>query len=193
MNLDVISWLGVWYVKSDLYEQSIQFFDRACQIQPTEVKWRLMLTACYRRMGSYQKALQMYIKMHHEFPENVECLRYVIAICSELSLPSDEYQKKKTKMERIQAVRNTGAISRMGENNHPETKQSPNSNSNSEQNFSNSHDFKEHPKETSFTPPSQNIHSNSKPERKSGKNKQHENLEASDEWGDADVGDLLAD
>ncbi|KAF1327900.1 Intraflagellar transport protein 88, partial [Globisporangium splendens] len=49
INLDVISWLGVWYVKSELYEKAIQFFERASQIQSTEVKWRLMVTSCYRR------------------------------------------------------------------------------------------------------------------------------------------------
>lgn len=34
----MISWLGVWYVKSELYEKAIHFFVRASQIQPTEVR-----------------------------------------------------------------------------------------------------------------------------------------------------------
>ena len=37
VNLDVISWLGVWYVKSELYEKAIEFFERASEIQPNEV------------------------------------------------------------------------------------------------------------------------------------------------------------
>lgn len=37
VNLDVISWLGVWYVKSELYEKAIHYFETAAQIQPTEV------------------------------------------------------------------------------------------------------------------------------------------------------------
>ena len=28
VNLEVISWLGVWYVKSELYEKAIEFFER---------------------------------------------------------------------------------------------------------------------------------------------------------------------
>ena len=54
VNLDVISWLGVWYVKAELYERAIEFFERASDIQPDEVKWKLMVTSCYRRMGNFQ-------------------------------------------------------------------------------------------------------------------------------------------
>ncbi|EGB07919.1 hypothetical protein AURANDRAFT_10223, partial [Aureococcus anophagefferens] len=84
VSLDVISWLGVWYVKSEMYEKAIHFFERASQIQPKEVKWRLMVTSCYRRMGNYQRALELYEKVHAEHPENVECLRYLVAICKDL-------------------------------------------------------------------------------------------------------------
>lgn len=38
VNLDVISWLGVWYVKSELYEKAVHYFEAAAQIQPTEVR-----------------------------------------------------------------------------------------------------------------------------------------------------------
>ncbi|KAH8058204.1 hypothetical protein JL722_6055 [Aureococcus anophagefferens] len=87
VSLDVISWLGVWYVKSEMYEKAIHFFERASQIQPKEVKWRLMVTSCYRRMGNYQRALELYEKVHAEHPENVECLRYLVAICKDLGHP----------------------------------------------------------------------------------------------------------
>jgi intraflagellar transport protein 88 len=66
VNLDVISWLGVWFVKHEMYEKSIHYFERASQIQPNEVKWRLMVTSCYRRMGNYSKALQLYEQIHEE-------------------------------------------------------------------------------------------------------------------------------
>jgi intraflagellar transport protein 88 len=77
VNLEVISWLGVWYVKNELYEKAIKFFERATEIQPREVKWKLMVTSCYRRMGSYQKALELYQQIHKDYPENLECLRYL--------------------------------------------------------------------------------------------------------------------
>lgn len=73
VSLDVISWLGVYFVKSEYYEQAIHYFERASQIQPGEVKWRLMVTSCYRRMGHYQQALELYEKIHADHPENLEC------------------------------------------------------------------------------------------------------------------------
>uniref|UniRef100_H3GSZ4 EGF-like domain-containing protein n=1 Tax=Phytophthora ramorum TaxID=164328 RepID=H3GSZ4_PHYRM len=104
INLDVISWLGVWYVKSELYEKAIQFFERASQIQPNEVKWRLMVTSCYRRMGAYQKAMVLYEQIHQDYPENLECLRYLVAICKDLGQRCDGFQAKLAKLERDSAV-----------------------------------------------------------------------------------------
>ena len=40
VNLNVISWLGVWYVKREMYEQAIEYFERAAVVQPSEAKWR---------------------------------------------------------------------------------------------------------------------------------------------------------
>lgn len=104
INLDVISWLGVWYVKSELYEKAIQFFERASQIQPNEVKWRLMVTSCYRRMGAYQKAMVLYEQIHQDYPENLECLRYLVAICKDLGQRCDGFQAKLAKLERDNAM-----------------------------------------------------------------------------------------
>lgn len=43
-------------------------------LAPTlKVKWRLMVTSCYRRMGNYQKALELYEKIHSDYPDNLEC------------------------------------------------------------------------------------------------------------------------
>ena len=38
-----------------------------------QVKWRLMVTSCYRRMGSFQKAMELYEAIHMKYPENLEC------------------------------------------------------------------------------------------------------------------------
>ena len=109
VNLDVISWLGVWFVKHEMYEKSIQYFERASQIQPNEVKWRLMVTSCYRRMGNYTKALQLYEQIHEEYPDNIECLRYLVAICKDLGRPYEEHQKKLVKLDRMIASKNQNA------------------------------------------------------------------------------------
>ena len=103
VNLDVISWLGVWFVKSELYEKAIEFFERASEIQPDEVKWKLMVTSCYRRMGSLQKAMDLYETIHKKYPDNLECLRYLVAICKDLGRGFEQYQAKLVRLERSQA------------------------------------------------------------------------------------------
>jgi hypothetical protein len=42
-----------------------------------------MVTSCYRRMGAYQKAMVLYEQIHQDYPENLECLRYLVAICKD--------------------------------------------------------------------------------------------------------------
>ena len=39
VNLNVISWLGVWYVKREMYEQAIEYFDRAAQVRTVGGGW----------------------------------------------------------------------------------------------------------------------------------------------------------
>jgi len=41
-----------------LYEKALLYFERASQIQPGEVKWKLMVASCYRRMSKYNMALK---------------------------------------------------------------------------------------------------------------------------------------
>ena len=86
-----------------MYEKAIEYFERAAEIQPKEVKWRLMVTSCYRRLGSYQKALELYENIHKEYPQNLECLRYLVAICKELGMPFDEHEMQLRKLERAAA------------------------------------------------------------------------------------------
>jgi intraflagellar transport protein 88 len=58
VNLDVISWLGAFHVRSEVYERAIPYFELAAAIQPQEVKWALMTASCYRRIGAYGPALK---------------------------------------------------------------------------------------------------------------------------------------
>eukprot|EP00742_Colponemidia_sp_Colp-10_P004661 GILJ01004972.1.p1 GENE.GILJ01004972.1~~GILJ01004972.1.p1 ORF type:complete len:820 (-),score=178.34 GILJ01004972.1:195-2654(-) len=105
VNMEAISWLGVWYVKSELYEKAIQFFERASQIQPQEVKWQLMVASCYRRMGSYQQAFKLYQDINKNHPDNIECLRYMVTICKELGLKYEAYATQLKKLERQQEAK----------------------------------------------------------------------------------------
>lgn len=84
VNMDVISWLGAFHVKNEVYEKAMPYFDLASKIQPSEVKWALMVASCYRRIGAYPQALAKYKEIHAAHPENVECLRYLVHICTDL-------------------------------------------------------------------------------------------------------------
>jgi intraflagellar transport protein 88 len=116
VNLNVISWLGVWYVKREMYEQAIDFFSRAAAVQPGEVKWQLMVTSCYRRLGNYNTALELYQEIHEKHPENVEALQYLEALCRDLGRPHDEYSRKLEKLRRSMPQQNTmqGGMTRPG-------------------------------------------------------------------------------
>jgi tetratricopeptide (TPR) repeat protein len=46
-----------------MYEQAIEYFNQAAKVQPSEIKWQLMVTSCYRRLGDLYKALELYQKV----------------------------------------------------------------------------------------------------------------------------------
>lgn len=66
VNLDVISWLGVWYVKSELYEKAIHYFETAAQIQPTEVR-RCALRSILSSIGGHEAILRCTVAAKIEF------------------------------------------------------------------------------------------------------------------------------
>jgi len=104
-NIDTISWLGIYYAKCDLYEKALQFFERASQIQTKEVKWKLMVATCYRKMNSFQQALKLYQEINTEYPENMECLRYLVLICKDLGINYEQYSIQLKKLERAQEAK----------------------------------------------------------------------------------------
>ncbi|KAL6100387.1 ift88 [Pungitius sinensis] len=105
-NIDVIEWLGAYYIETHFCEKAIQYFERATLIQPTQVKWQLMVASCYRRSGNYQKALETYKDIHRKFPENVECLRFLVRLCTDMGLKDvQEYATKLKKAEKMKEIR----------------------------------------------------------------------------------------
>lgn len=100
VNLETISWLGIYYVRNELYEKASHFFERAAQIQPKEVKWKLMVASCYRRTGSSQRALSLYEEIYAEYPDNIECLRFLVQLSKEMGLPFEEYAAQLRQLER---------------------------------------------------------------------------------------------
>ncbi|XP_041128598.1 intraflagellar transport protein 88 homolog isoform X2 [Polyodon spathula] len=105
-NIEVIEWLGAYYIDTQFCEKAIQYFERAALIQPTQVKWQLMVASCYRRSGNYQKALETYKDIHSKFPENVECLRFLVRLCTDMGLKEvQEYATKLKKVEKMKEIR----------------------------------------------------------------------------------------
>uniref|UniRef100_A0A0G4I5A1 Uncharacterized protein n=2 Tax=Chromera velia TaxID=505693 RepID=A0A0G4I5A1_9ALVE len=104
-NLEVITKLGIYFVRQEVYENAIPFFERAAEIQPGEIKWQLMVASCYRRMGSFQQALRLYEQIHREHPNDIECLRYLVTLCREVGhSDAEEYQVALRRLERQAAA-----------------------------------------------------------------------------------------
>ncbi|KAI1241989.1 hypothetical protein IHE44_0005501 [Lamprotornis superbus] len=105
-NIEVIEWLGAYYIDTQFCEKAIEYFERAALILPTQVKWQLMVASCYRRSGNYQKALEKYKVIHRKFPENIECLRFLVRLCTDMGLKEvQEYITKLKKAEKLKEIR----------------------------------------------------------------------------------------
>ncbi|KAM8820215.1 intraflagellar transport protein 88 homolog [Eudromia elegans] len=105
-NIEVIEWLGAYYIDTQFCEKAIEYFERAALILPTQVKWQLMIASCYRRSGNYQKALDKYKVIHRKFPENVECLRFLVRLCTDMGLKEvQEYMTKLKRVEKLKEIR----------------------------------------------------------------------------------------
>ncbi|KAL0488498.1 intraflagellar transport protein 88 [Acrasis kona] len=102
INMDVVTWLGLYYVKHEQYERAITYFERATEINPNEVDWQLMVASCHRRMGAYKQAKKCYESIHNKYPENLEGLKYLVNICTELGSKKEKkaYNTKLKELEK---------------------------------------------------------------------------------------------
>ncbi|ETO24318.1 TPR Domain containing protein [Reticulomyxa filosa] len=87
-NLDVILWLGVWYVESQMYEKAIDFFNKASQIEPNQLKWKLMIASCYKKMQNYAKAILTYQSILAIDPTHIKCLQDLCAVLKKINDPT---------------------------------------------------------------------------------------------------------
>nr|XP_054753172.1 intraflagellar transport protein 88 homolog [Lytechinus pictus] len=111
-NIEIIEWLGAYFIDSQFVEKAIHYFERAAVIQPNQVKWQLMIASCHRRSGNYQQALETYKKIHKKFPDNVECLKFLVRLCSDLGLKDAQtYATKLKKAEKTKELREQRATS----------------------------------------------------------------------------------
>jgi intraflagellar transport protein 88 len=111
-NMAVIEWLGAYYIESQFCEKAIPYFERAALIQPHQVKWQLMVASCHRRSGNYQQALDTYKTIHRKFPDNVECLKFLVRLCTDMNLKeAQDYANKLKKAEKMHKLREERASS----------------------------------------------------------------------------------
>ncbi|XP_066598003.1 intraflagellar transport protein 88 homolog [Prorops nasuta] len=127
-NFEVIDWLGSYFISMQVAEKALVYFQRAIEIAPEEPRWRLLVAACLRRTGQFHKALSEYQDIHEKFPENIECLKFLTRLCSDLGLKEAQMyatelkraEKAKELKERQNSARpgsrrsNSGASSRAG-------------------------------------------------------------------------------
>lgn len=111
-NIEIIEWLGAYYIESQVFEKAIKYFERAAIIQPNQVKWQLMVASCHRRSGNYQQALKTYKIIHRRFPDNIECLKFLVRLCTDMGLKeASEYATKLKKAEKAKELKEQRANS----------------------------------------------------------------------------------
>merc|ERR1712176_1714201 len=97
-NINIISWLGIWYINNSLYENAINIFRNANLIQPQQIKRRLMIASCYRRMRNFEKSIGIYLSILDQSADvsmdiTVKCLQYLCTIMKQIGhLQLDKYQ-----------------------------------------------------------------------------------------------------
>ncbi len=99
-NIDTIAWLGINHVRGLNYERACYFFEKAALIQPTDIKWRLMIASCQRRLENYDKAIRMYEEIHNDDPDNLESLKFLVQLNQLFDRPCDHFVAKLKRLER---------------------------------------------------------------------------------------------
>lgn len=111
----MIDWLGSHYIEMQVVERALVYFEKATLIQPNDPKWQMMVAGCHRRTGNLHKALTLYQDIHKKFPENVECLRFLIRLCTDLGMKElQDYTYELRKIEKSKEVRDRVGSSRPG-------------------------------------------------------------------------------
>lgn len=100
-NMETLCWLAAFYSKNEMFEKAIEYFHLTAELQPDEVKWKLMTASCLRRAGNYSPAYEAYIKIHKTHPQNIECLRFIVQLCEEDEVRS-EFEDKLQQLQKAQ-------------------------------------------------------------------------------------------
>ncbi|XP_058800592.1 intraflagellar transport protein 88 homolog isoform X2 [Phymastichus coffea] len=88
-NFKVIDWIGSYFISMQVAEKAIVYFQEAVELAPDQPKWRLLVAACLRKIGQFQEAFAAYKTIHQRFPDNIECLKFLVRISNDLGLNKD--------------------------------------------------------------------------------------------------------
>lgn len=114
-NFEVIDWLGSYFVSMQIAEKALTYFKKAVELAPDEPRWRLLVAACLRRTGQFHKALLEYQDIHSKFPENIECLKFLVRLCSDLGLKEAQlYATELKRAEKAKELRDRQGSARPG-------------------------------------------------------------------------------
>lgn len=87
-------------------ETAIQFFERGARLQPNAPRWIMMMAGCHRRTGNLHSAVTFYKDIHHRFPENEDCLKCLIELCTDLKMQeARQYIAELKKIEKLKEVK----------------------------------------------------------------------------------------
>ena len=89
-HLPTLSWLGVWCVKNEMWDDAVGYFACADTVEaggggggPDSSRWKLMMASCWRRMGDKERAWRMYERVHSRDENCVEAVKYLLAMSRE--------------------------------------------------------------------------------------------------------------
>lgn len=70
------------------------------RFRPNVSKWQMMIASCLRRTGNYQRAFELYRQIHRKFPQDLDCLKFLVRIAGDLGMT--EYKEYKDKLEKAE-------------------------------------------------------------------------------------------
>ncbi|XP_025261806.1 intraflagellar transport protein 88 homolog isoform X1 [Camponotus floridanus] len=114
-NFEVIDWIGSYFISMQVAEKALTYFEKAVELAPDEPRWRLLVAACLRRTGQFHKALMEYQDIHNKFPDNIECLKFLIRLCSDMGLKEAQmYAAELKKAEKAKELKDRQGSARPG-------------------------------------------------------------------------------
>ncbi|OQV18273.1 Intraflagellar transport protein 88-like protein [Hypsibius exemplaris] len=105
LNVDVLNWLGRFFVASQFPEKAITYFEQASKIDDSVPKWPLLAAGAMRRAGHLTDAYNKYVDIHTAFPDDPDCLKVLVRICQETHAPAAEIAKYQQELDLLLRMR----------------------------------------------------------------------------------------